>query len=243
MEKEATIEKPAETPTEVNEVVEEVAIVEEGTDEDKLEVVSPSLDPKPLPDAVQEFGPDKNAKHNEKFELLISMGFRIGNIEKALQMTDNVEDAAAIILAMGDQQLSFRNQNPDNPGAYEDDEIEEEDEYKMVIVVRRDLKMKTGKIAAQVGHGVLGAYKRAMLESPFKVEHWEENGQPKIVLKVQTQEELEAVRDKADTMGVISCCIRDAGRTQIPRGSMTVCAIGPDKSSLISEITGKLKLL
>jgi peptidyl-tRNA hydrolase len=29
----------------------------------------------------------------------------------------------------------------------------------MVIVVRNDLKMKTGKIAAQVGHGVLGAYK------------------------------------------------------------------------------------
>jgi peptidyl-tRNA hydrolase, PTH2 family len=35
-------------------------------------------------------------------------------------------------------------------------------EQKMVLCVRTDLKMQRGKIAAQVGHGVLGAYKRAL---------------------------------------------------------------------------------
>ena len=31
----------------------------------------------------------------------------------------------------------------------------------MIVVVRTDLNMQKGKIAAQIGHGVLGAFKKA----------------------------------------------------------------------------------
>lgn len=35
-------------------------------------------------------------------------------------------------------------------------------ESKMVLCVRTDLKMQKGKTGAQIGHAVLGGYKRAM---------------------------------------------------------------------------------
>ena len=35
-------------------------------------------------------------------------------------------------------------------------------EMKMVLVVRSDLKMGKGKIGAQCGHAVLGAYRQMM---------------------------------------------------------------------------------
>jgi len=37
---------------------------------------------------------------------------------------------------------------------------------KMVLVVRNDLKMGKGKIGAQCGHAVLGAFKRARKYTP-----------------------------------------------------------------------------
>ena len=41
-----------------------------------------------------------------------------------------------------------------------------DDAYKMVLVVRRDLGMNKGKIAAQCGHAVLGCYKAAVRSQP-----------------------------------------------------------------------------
>lgn len=39
----------------------------------------------------------------------------------------------------------------------------------MVLLVRTDLKMGAGKVAAQVGHATLGAYKRAVKRDPASV--------------------------------------------------------------------------
>ncbi|PIK56816.1 putative peptidyl-tRNA hydrolase 2, mitochondrial [Apostichopus japonicus] len=38
--------------------------------------------------------------------------------------------------------------------------------YKMVLVVRQDLKMGKGKVAAQCSHAAVGCYKRAVSEKP-----------------------------------------------------------------------------
>ena len=56
-------------------------------------------------------------------------------------------------------------------------------------MARTDLKMGTGKIAAQVGHAVLGAYKQAMEDKAQKkkLNLWEFQGQPKIVVKVTSE--------------------------------------------------------
>jgi PTH2 family peptidyl-tRNA hydrolase len=48
---------------------------------------------------------------------------------------------------------------------------------KMVLVVNQELKMGKGKIAAQCGHAVLGAYKRAKKSAPSALQLWERLGQ------------------------------------------------------------------
>ena len=64
-------------------------------------------------------------------------------------------------------------------------------EYKMTIVVRKDLKMSIGKIASQVAHGVLEAYKTAIKTHPDYVENWENySGSAKIVLCVNSLKEI-----------------------------------------------------
>jgi PTH2 family peptidyl-tRNA hydrolase len=50
--------------------------------------------------------------------------------------------------------------------------------------------MGKGKIAAQVGHATLGAYKRAMRKIPQTVRNWTKIGQAKVALRVQSEQEL-----------------------------------------------------
>ena len=63
-------------------------------------------------------------------------------------------------------------------------------QYKMVIVVRRDLKMSIGKTSAQVAHAALGAYKLSLSKNSDKVTNWENfSGQAKIVLGVENEKD------------------------------------------------------
>lgn len=57
-------------------------------------------------------------------------------------------------------------------------------EYKMMLVVRNDLKMGKGKIAAQCGHAAVGAYQTAVRRYPQIVDRWENMGCAKIAVKV-----------------------------------------------------------
>ncbi len=111
---------------------------------------------------------------------------------------------------------------------------------KQVMIVRTDLKMGKGKIAAQCCHGSIGSYKKA---SPDKVKKWENESYAKVVLKVKTLEELTELKKMADINKVPNYLVVDAGRTQIPSSSVTVLALGPDEDEIIDKITGDLKLL
>lgn len=55
----------------------------------------------------------------------------------------------------------------------------------MLLVVRNDLKMGKGKIAAQCGHAAVGAYQSAMRRCPQMVRSWENSGCAKIAVKVK----------------------------------------------------------
>ena len=112
--------------------------------------------------------------------------------------------------------------------------------YKQVIVIRKDLKMEKGKIAAQSAHASLQAYKKA---DPKEKGLWELEGSKKVVLKAETLEELEDIFDKAKRAKLPCAMIRDAGRTQIPSGTITAVGIGPAEEKTIDKITGKLKML
>ncbi|KAH7645548.1 peptidyl-tRNA hydrolase 2, mitochondrial [Dermatophagoides farinae] len=116
-----------------------------------------------------------------------------------------------------------------------------DEEYKMVMVIRNDLKMGKGKACAQCSHAAVLAYKQAR-KSTNLMKKWSECGQRKVVLKVDSEKELLDVMHNARKNGLISVLIQDAGRTQIESGTRTAIAIGPAKGSLIDQVTGHLKL-
>lgn len=113
---------------------------------------------------------------------------------------------------------------------------------KQIVVVRTDLKMGKGKIAAQVGHAcVLGAEHVRKSKSEWFNEWW--GGQEKVVLKVTSLKELQDVKLSAIELNLPWSEVTDAGHTQISPGTITCLSIGPAPENLIDRITGNLKLL
>ncbi|KAH8169017.1 peptidyl-tRNA hydrolase PTH2 domain-containing protein [Sarocladium implicatum] len=123
------------------------------------------------------------------------------------------------------------------------------EECKLILVVRTDLGMTKGKIAAQCSHATLACYKslsRAASTSPQAanlLRRWESLGQAKIALQVKSQDEILQLQKQARAQGITAEVIQDAGRTQIEAGSMTVLGVGPAPRSAVDKITGHLKLL
>ncbi|KAG6902802.1 hypothetical protein C0995_011289 [Termitomyces sp. Mi166 len=110
---------------------------------------------------------------------------------------------------------------------------------KLVLVVRTDLKMTPGKIAAQCGHATLACYK-ALIKL---VGHWERTGQAKIALKGTSEEQLLELEAIAKSLNLCARSIQDLGLTQVEEGTRTVLGIGPAPVNMINEVTGKLRLL
>ncbi|MEW6748437.1 MAG: peptidyl-tRNA hydrolase Pth2 [Candidatus Micrarchaeota archaeon] len=115
--------------------------------------------------------------------------------------------------------------------------------YKQTIVIRADLGMGKGKLAAQSSHASLGAYKKVSKSHPDIARAWEAEGQMKVVLKVNNEAELLEFYNKGKSAGIPVELIRDAGHTQIDPGTLTCFAAGPWKESELDAIYGKLKLL
>jgi len=114
---------------------------------------------------------------------------------------------------------------------------------KLVCVVNQRLKMGKGKIAAQVGHASVGAFLEAGVTHPGYVEAWLGQGQKKICLKAEDETILMTLQEQALQHNIPTHLVRDAGHTQIPKGSTTVLALGPFEESELDTLTGHLKLL
>ncbi len=110
---------------------------------------------------------------------------------------------------------------------------------KQAIIIRKDLKMGVGKIAAQASHASLGAYKNA---SYIKKKQWELAGQKKIVLKIDDLSALMDLFMDAKRQKLPLALIKDAGKTQIPEGTTTCLGIGPADDDKIDLVTKHLKL-
>ena len=113
-------------------------------------------------------------------------------------------------------------------------------EYKLVILVREDLKLPKGKMAAQVAHAAVDA---AMKSDKTIVDLWKKNGAGKIVLKVKDEEELFKYKQMAEDAGLKTSLVKDAGHTVVEPGTITCVGIGPDLAEKIDRITGKLKMM
>ena len=123
----------------------------------------------------------------------------------------------------------------------------ENSDLKMVFLVRLDLKMGAGKIAAQVAHAAIGLYDDIMNgDDEYHIEalnYWNTFGAKKIVLKCDNYETMKQVAIQAKQSQLPFILISDAGHTQIPAGSVTVLGIGPDSSEKINKLTGNFKLM
>lgn len=127
-------------------------------------------------------------------------------------------------------------------------------ETKQVIVMRKDLNMRKGKMVAQGSHASLGAvlmiqeYTRnnvpgtkAWLD-PYH--DWLGSSFKKICVGVNSGAELLEVYRRAEEAGLPVKLITDAGHTEfngVP--TLTCLAIGPSDSAEIDKITGGLTLL
>lgn len=129
---------------------------------------------------------------------------------------------------------AFMNRVPMKPG-----------ECKMVIVVRTDIPMGKGKIGAQCAHAALECYRKSIsIGSNRRVfNSWLLFGQPKVVLRISSEKELLSLAQKSRDSGLVTAVIRDAGRTQLEPGTISVLGIGPAPTNIVDKVTSSLKLL
>ena len=113
-------------------------------------------------------------------------------------------------------------------------------ELVIYLVVRKDLKMQTGKIAAQCGHAI----EHLVLHTPKQVMHeYRNHGQSKVALQVQTLEDLQFIESECIQGRIQTYIVEDQGRTQVPAGSQTVLGIGPVRKENVPNAVAALKLL
>ncbi len=116
------------------------------------------------------------------------------------------------------------------------------EEFKMVIAVRGDIKLSPGKMAAQVAHAAVNCAFSAKKNYKKFFKGWYDEGQKKVVVKVKNMEELRELQFQAKSDGLPNSLITDAGHTQLPPGTVTCLGIGPGPEEAIDKITGHLKL-
>jgi len=125
---------------------------------------------------------------------------------------------------------------------------------KQVIVMRKDLGMRKGKMIAQgahaslkvlLDHGALADDRRSytLAVSPAMAT-WLGGRFTKVCVSVTSEAELDAIVAKAHAAGVPCALIVDAGVTEF-RGipTKTCCAVGPAWTDDVDAITGDLPLL
>ncbi|MCI4353110.1 MAG: aminoacyl-tRNA hydrolase [Thermoplasmata archaeon] len=115
--------------------------------------------------------------------------------------------------------------------------------YKMVLVIRGELRLTAGKAAVQVAHGAVMLTDLARRRDPAAVEAWLRGGQKKIAVVAPTLTDMEALRLRAGRASIPTVWVEDAGLTEVAPGTRTCLAIGPAPSGAIDPITGELSLL
>jgi PTH2 family peptidyl-tRNA hydrolase len=116
-------------------------------------------------------------------------------------------------------------------------------EIKQAIIIRSNLEMSKGKIAAQAAHASLMSYFEAERQDKQVAREWLDTGEKKIVLKVSDEDSLVKLYNAFKFKKVPCALVTDAGLTEIPPGSKTALGIGPWKSEEIDIFTRQLKLL
>jgi PTH2 family peptidyl-tRNA hydrolase len=113
-------------------------------------------------------------------------------------------------------------------------------EYKQCLIIRSDLKLTAGKAAVQLAHAAVSAYERS--DHTIKSQ-WFKEGQKKVALKVPALKDVFELKSIAETRGLVTALVVDAGLTEVPPGTVTALGIGPAKEDELDKVTSELKLL
>lgn len=125
-------------------------------------------------------------------------------------------------------------------------------DHKQVIVIRKDLNMRKGKMIAQGAHAsmrailMLGRREGDHWVTPLdaRLEPWLLGRFKKVCVYVSSEAELLDIHARAQAAGLINALIQDAGLTEfggVP--THTAVAVGPDRGDRVDAITGSLPLL
>lgn len=117
---------------------------------------------------------------------------------------------------------------------------------KQVIVIRKDLNMRKGKMIAQGAHASMAAilYMEGVVKKDECVSEWLKGLFTKIVVYVNSEEELTNLYATAYRKGLNCSRILDAGLTEfngVP--TLTAVAVGPNYIEDVDAITKDLPLL
>jgi peptidyl-tRNA hydrolase, PTH2 family len=115
-------------------------------------------------------------------------------------------------------------------------------DWKMVLVLRGELRLTPGKAAVQIAHAAVMLIKEADRRHSEWVEAWTRSGQKKIALLAESLDELETLRRRATARGLPAVLVEDAGFTEVPPGTKTCLGIGPGPAAEVDSVTGELPL-
>jgi len=124
----------------------------------------------------------------------------------------------------------------------------------MVLILRKDLNMRKGKMIAQASHAALKIFldrafanpEEHILEIPITpaMVTWLNDDYKKIAVSVNSEKALLEVYEKAQKANIPAVIVRDHGLTEFHEEyTYTAVAIGPESEALIDPITGHLPLL
>jgi peptidyl-tRNA hydrolase, PTH2 family len=116
-------------------------------------------------------------------------------------------------------------------------------EYKMVLVLRGELRLTAGKAAVQAAHAAVMLVEAAASRGLPALEPWRAQGQRKIALVVPTLEELEQLERSARARRIPTVWVKDAGLTEVAPGTITCLGLGPAAAIELDPVTGDLALL
>ena len=129
-------------------------------------------------------------------------------------------------------------------------------ETKQVIVVRKDLNMRKGKMVAQGAHASMkaildeGYFETPDLGLPLfvipmteAVQAWLTGLFTKICVGVNSLDELIDIYQQALDAEIACSLVLDSGLTEFKEPTYTAVAVGPAPNEVVDKITGHLKLL
>ncbi|MFQ5986859.1 MAG: peptidyl-tRNA hydrolase Pth2 [Thermoplasmata archaeon] len=116
-------------------------------------------------------------------------------------------------------------------------------EYKLAVVVREDLGLSAGKVAAQVGHASVACALKAQKGKRAWFRAWMDEGQRKVVLRIDGRGALLDLQQEGRALGLTTALITDAGLTEVPPGTQTCLGLGPGPENVVDRVTGQLRLL